>query len=110
MAKWTVGNKGGQGSLQGTFEYDSGQATGESRWQVYQDEKPFLEQAKMDRDQDQRKDTGYRKFATIPDIVALEILQNHGIDLHDPNTMQDRALMNKFRSIIKSEYKYLLSF
>jgi hypothetical protein len=110
MAKWTVGNKGGQGTLKGTFEYDSGQATGESRWQVYQDEKPFLEQAKMERDLDQRKDTGYRKFATIPDIVALEILQNHGIDLHDPNTMQDRALMNKFRSIIKSEYKYLLSF
>jgi hypothetical protein len=109
MAKWTVGGKG-KGTLKGSFEYDSGSATGESRWQVYQDEKPFLEQAKMERDLNDRKDTGYRKFATIPDIVALEILQNHGIDLHDPNTMQDRNLMNKFRAIIKSEYKYLLSF
>lgn len=110
MAKWTVGNKGGQGTLQGSFEYDSGSATGESRWQVYQDERPFLEQAKLDREETKKKDVGYRKFATIPDIVALEILQNHGIDLHDPNTMQDKTLMNKFRAIVRSEYAYLLSF
>lgn len=109
MAKWKVGDKKAPGSLQGTFEYDTGQATGESRWQVYQDERPFLEQAKMDREQTNKKDVGYRKFATIPDIVAIEILQNHHIDLHDPNTMQDKTLMAKFRAIIKSEYPYLLS-
>ena len=110
MAKWKVGDKKAPGTLQGTFEYDSGQATGESRWQIYQDEKPFLEQAKIDRDRQDKRDVGYKKFATIPDIVAIEILQNHGIDLHDPNTMQDRSLMNKFRAIIKSEYAYLLSY
>lgn len=110
MAKWTVGNKGGAGSLQGQFEYESGAVTGESRWQIYQDEKPFLEQAKMERDAGHKTDTGYRKFATIPDIVAIEIMQKHGIDIHDPNTMQDRALMNKFRQIVKLEYPALLSY
>jgi hypothetical protein len=108
MAKWTVGGKG-QGTLTGKFEYDSGKATGTSQWQIYQDEKPFLEQAKMEREMNQRKDTGYRKFATIPDIVAIEVMQNHGIDIHDPETMRDKSLMNKFRAIIRSEYPYLLS-
>lgn len=110
MAKWKVGGKKNPSSLQGQFEYESGKATGESRWQIYQDEKPFLEQAKLEREADHKKDVGYRKFATIPDIVAIEILQNHGIDLHDPDTMQDKNLMSKFRGIIKRDYPYLLSF
>jgi len=111
MAKWTIGSKSSNsGTLQGKFEYESGKAVGESNWVITQDEKPFLEQAKREREQGKRKDTGYRKFATIPDIVAIEVLQNHGIDLHDPNTMADRALMNKFRYIIKTEYPYLLSY
>jgi len=109
MAKWTVGGKG-SGTLKGQFEYESGKAVGESHWQIYQDEKPFLEQAKREREAGKRTDTGYRKFATIPDIVAIEVMQKHGIDIHDPNTMGDRALMNKFRAIIKSEYPYLLSY
>lgn len=110
MAKWTVGNKGGAGTLQGTFEYDSGKATGESQWQIYQDEKPFLEQAKREREAGQKSDTGYRKFATIPDIVAIEIMQKYHIDIHDPETMGDRAQMSKFRAIIKRDYPYLLSY
>lgn len=110
MAKWKVGDKTAPGSLKGTFEYDSGSATGHSYWAVEQDEKPFLEAAKMDRDRGQRSDTGYRKFATIPDIVAIEILQKYGIDIHDPETMQNPAEMTKFKNIIKSEYKYLLSY
>jgi len=109
MAKWTVGGKG-QGTLQGKFEYESGKATGNSQWQIYQDEKPFLEQAKLEREMGHKKDIGYRKFATIPDIVAIEVLHKHGIDIHDPETMRDKALMNKFRTIIKSEYAYLLSY
>lgn len=112
MAKWTVGGKQeGQGTLQGTFEYESGKATGESLWKIYQDEAPFLEQAKRERAAlNKSKGNGYRKFATIPDIVAIEILQNHGIDIHDPNTINDPSQMTKFKNIIKRDYKYLLSF
>jgi len=110
MAKWKVGDKKDPGSIQGTFEYESGSATGESVWKIEQNEKPFLEQAKVDRDIGHRKDVGYKKFATIPDIVAIDILNKYGIDIHDPNTMRDPALMNRFKNIIKSEYKYLLSY
>jgi len=34
MAKWKVGDKTNPGSLQGTFEYESGSGTGESIWTV----------------------------------------------------------------------------
>jgi len=110
MAKWKVGDKTNPGSLQGTFEYESGSGTGESIWTVQQDEKPFLEQAKKDRDIGQKKNVGYKKFATIPDIVAIDILNKYGIDIHEPETMLDRDKMQKFKNIIKTEYKYLLSY
>jgi hypothetical protein len=112
MAKWKLGgNQPGQGTLEGTFEYDSGSATGGSTWKVYQDEKPFIEQAKRERASlNKKQDTGYRKFATIPDIVAIEILHKHGIDIHDPDTAGDPTEMTKFKNIIKRDYKYLLSF
>ena len=110
MAKWNVGDKMNPGSLQGTFEYEAGSATGESVWTLQQDEKPFIEQAKRDRDAGQNSKAGYKKFATIPDIVAIDILNKYGIDIHDPNTMQDKTKMNRFKQIIKSEYSYLLSY
>ena len=107
MAKWNVKQREG---FSGTFEYESGAGKGESVWTITQDEKPFIEQAKIDREQQSKRDVGYKKFATIPDIVAVEVMIKHGIDIHDPETMRDRALMNKFRQIIKSEYPYLLSY
>ena len=110
MAKWNVGDKKNPGSLQGTFEYEAGSATGESVWTVQQDEKPFIEQAKRDRDAGQNSKAGYKKFATIPDIVAIDILNKYGIDIHDHNTMQDQTKKTRFKNIIKSEYKYLLSY
>ena len=110
MAKWNVGDKKNPGSLQGTFGYEAGSATGGSVWTVQQDEKPFIEQAKRDRDAGQNSKAGYKKFATIPDIVAIDILNKYGIDIHDPNTMQDQTKMTRFKNIIKSEYKYLLSY
>jgi len=110
MAKWTVGDKTDPSSLQGTFEYESGSATGESVWKIQQDEKPFIEQAKLDRELGQNKNSGYKKFATIPDIVAIDILNKYGIDIHDPETMRDQNKMLKFKNIIKTEYKYLLSY
>ena len=57
-----------------------------------------------------RKDTGYRKFATIPDIVAIEVNEKYGINIHDPIQSSDSACMNKFKKIIKENYAYLLSY
>ena len=109
MAKWTVTPRTVNNSMSGQIEYDGGHK-GESRWQIYQDEKPFLEQAKLDREQQTKADLGYKKFATIPDIVAIEIKEKYGVDIHDPDTMNDSDKMAKFMMLVKTHYAYLLSY
>ena len=105
MAKWKLNQSG----LQAGFEYDSGAATGESTWKLYQDEKPFLEQAKMERELGSKKnDKNYRKFATIPEIVAIEINQKYGIDLHAPDFFADVDKKAKFFQIIRQDYPHLV--
>ena len=108
MARWTAKPKTG-GTLQGAIEY-TGDRAGESRWQIYQDERPFIEQAKMEREQTKKRDIGYKKFATIPDIVAIEVNEKWGIDIHDPIQASDKAAMARFKKIIKENYAYLLSY
>ena len=108
MARWQTKPKTG-GTLQGAIEY-TGDRAGESRFQIYQDEKPFLEQAKREREQTKKRDVGYKKFATIPDIVAIEVKEKWNIDIHDPIQSGDSAVMSKFKKIIKENYAYLLSY
>ena len=108
MARWKVTPGTANNSMTGQIEYD-GTYKGESTWQIYQDEKPFLEQAKLDREREQNAD-GYKKFATIPDIVAIDIKEKYGIDIHAPDTMQDKDKMAKFMLIVRQEYPYLLSY
>ena len=109
MAKWKVTPGTVNNTMSGQFEYGNGLGD-ESRWQIYQDEKPYLEQAKLDRESQSKKDVGYKKFATIPDIVALEIKEKHGIDIHAPETIGDKSEMAKFMVIVKQDYPYLLSY
>ena len=106
MAKWKVTPKTINNSMAGQIDYDDK----ESRWQIYQDEKPFLEQAKQDREKKSKKDVGYKKFATVPDIVSIEIMEKHGINIHDPNFLHDADKKKKFMKIIKSEYSYLMAY
>ena len=91
-------------SMQAGLRHDTGE------FKVYQDEKPFLEQAKMEREAGQKKDLGYKKFCTIPDIVAIDLLYKYGIDIHAADFMHDSGKVKKVMSIIKSEYPYLLSY
>ena len=79
-------------------------------WKIYQDEKPFLEQAKQDRDSVTKRDLGYKKACTIPDIVAIDILAKYGIDVHSETFMQDRDLVRKVLTIMKTEYPHLMSY
>jgi len=108
MAKWRVSPGSINNTLKGTLEYDNEH----SYFHVQQDEKPFLEEAKRDRENSQyrKKDVGYKKFATIPDIVAMQIKDNHGLDLHAPETIGDKDKMAKLMTIIRSDYPYLLSY
>lgn len=107
MAKWKFGNQ--QAGAKATFEYESGSSTGESTWSFEQDERPFLEQAKIDRERGTLdNNSSMRKFATIPEIVAIEIKDKYGVDLHHPDFMQDIDQKAKFFSIIRSDYSYLV--
>ena len=107
MAKWTITPKTVNNSMTSQLHYDKGE---ELTWRVYQDERPYLEQAKQDREAPKKRDLGYKKFATIPDIVAFEISQKHGIDIHEPTFMHDQDKRAKFMTIIKNDYPHLLSY
>lgn len=108
MARWIdVGSKTAPDGMKGTIDYDQHG----SSWTIEQDEKPFIEQAKLDRElMGTNPIDGMRKFATIPDIVAIEINEKYGIDLHAPETVMDRDKMNRFKQIVRQEYAHLLSF
>ena len=107
MAKWKVKPNANTGT-HGTFEYDG--MSGESIWSFTQDERPFLEQAKMERELQSKRDVGYKKFATIPEIVAIDIKEKWGIDIHAPDTVGDKNKMAKFMQIVKENYADLLSY
>ena len=71
----------------------------------------ILAQAKLDRDKQAyfgRAKTGFRKMATIPDIIAIKINQDHGINLHDTTFMRDRDKMKKLKYILTTEYPDLM--
>lgn len=112
MAKWRVKPNGDRasGSVYGTFEYESGTVGGEAVWSMTQDTRPFIEQAKIDRETlKMDKTNGMKKFASIPDVVAVDIKLKWGLDLHEPDFMHDKERMAKFMTIIRQEYPYLLS-
>jgi len=78
--------------------------------QVSQDISGILEQTALDREHQETngKSKNYRKIATIPDIVAIEILTKYGLDLHAPDFMHHAINGRKLRQILKSEYPKLL--
>ena len=103
MAKWTTTPGSVNNTLSGAIDYTDT----ESRWQVYQDEKPFLAEAQRERDNQNNK-SHMKKFATIPDIVAMELLTVHGLDIHSPMFMQDPDGLKKLKQIILTDYKHLV--
>ena len=103
MAKWITTSHSAGNNMQSAIDYTDT----ESRWQVYQDEKPFLEEAKRERE-NQAGNSHVKKFATIPDIVAIEIMEKYGLDIHSPTFMHDKDALAKLKSIILRDYKYLV--
>lgn len=83
----------------------------EKKFQVHQDVTEYLNYAKESRDkQALRGDAShYRSFAIIPDVVALEILTKHGLNLHESEFMSNKEDVAKLKRIIKSEYPNLLT-
>ena len=81
------------------------------QWEAKQDVSDYKEHAKLEREKQDyygiRKD-GYRKLATIPDIVAIDILQKYNLDLHDPTFMRDPNNVKKLKTILMTEYRDLV--
>ena len=103
MAKWKLNQSG----LQAGIEYEG--AVGESTWQLYQDERPFIEQAKRDREAGTKKThMNHKKFASIPEIVAIELKEKWGVDIHSLTFMDDQDMKAKFFTIIQQEYPHLV--
>ena len=97
---------GGENRMKANFDLDTGDNY------VEQDVTNFIEAAKIDRAKQEHygidRHTGYRKLATIPDIVALKLLTEHGLDLHDPNFMSDTNNVKRLKKILLSEYRDLV--
>jgi len=110
MAVWRVKpSQDRNTSMTGTFEYESGTVGGEHIWSVSQNVQPFLEQAKQDRDTLGMAPNGMKKFATIPDLVAIDIKDKWGLDIHAPEFMSDKEMLAKLMVIVRQDYPYLLS-
>lgn len=96
---------GGENQMKARFDLETGDNY------VEQNVDNFKEAAAVERQKQEYyglKNNGYRKFATIPDIVALKILTDHKLDLHDPNFGLDPNNMVKLKKILISEYSDLV--
>jgi hypothetical protein len=111
MKKWdiTPGINPTDSTLRGEVYYDKGAA---ADWRVTQDIAPFLKQVQREREDLANnvaaRKNHYRKFATIPDVVSIEILENHGLDIHHPEFMKTPEEVQKLKRIVMSEYPYLI--
>lgn len=105
MARWNLNQSG----LKASIQYDKTKSVDDSTWHLEQDERPFLEQAKRDREAGTiDTQSGYRKFATIPEIVAIEIKDKHGIDVHAEDFFHDVDKKARFFTIIRQDYPHLV--
>ena len=110
MARWkvtpgTVGN-----TMAGRVTYDS-QGKDDTLWEIYQETGDIVEEVKRDREllkTGRYNKHGFRKMATVPDIVCLQILEKYGLDLHDPMFMHDADRMKKFKAILVRDYPDLI--
>lgn len=106
MARWTVTPGTVGNNMTGAVDYDDNGST----WEIKQDITGILEEVKRDKDllASGKKQMGWRKAFTIPDIVAIELLSKYGMDVHSQLFMHDPDNMKKLKYIIKTEYPELL--
>jgi len=83
----------------------------ETNFLLHQDVEAYKEYAANSRLKDEHLPTKrqYRSFAIIPDIVSIDILTKYHINIHDPESMKDPAIMRRFKNIVITEYPHLLT-
>jgi hypothetical protein len=84
-------------------------ATNEKDFQLSQNVEAYKEYAKQQRELDEAAPSArqYRSYAIIPDIVAIDMLTKHGLDIHSPDFMHHPANLRKLKQIIDSDYPML---
>tara|TARA_R100001377_G_scaffold49101_3_gene28433 strand:+ start:267 stop:608 length:342 start_codon:yes stop_codon:yes gene_type:complete len=95
----------GKKGMEASFDLETGHGY------FQQDVSKFIDQAKLDRERQEHygiKKGGYRKLATIPDVIALKIFEDHNLDLHSPEFMNDSNNLKKLKTILHMEYRSLL--
>ena len=83
--------------------------TDNSNYQLEQDIQAYKDYANQQREQDSISVSNrqYRSFAIIPDIVAIDILNKYGMDIHSAEFMGDPAQLRRLKQIIESNYPLL---
>ena len=108
MAKWTVVPKTEGNTMKSQVEYEPDI---NGRFEVSQDLTETFKEIKRDRDllsTGRHNRMGFRKLATIPDVVAIEMLSKHNLDIHHPDFGKDPNNMKRLRYILTTEYPNLL--
>ena len=86
--------------------------TNETHYELEQNIAPYKEYAAKSRqaqwDTRMSKKSHWRPFATIPDIVAIDILTKYGLNIHAPEFGHDVSGKKKLVEIIKADYPELL--
>jgi len=103
--KFYSGTVGANESIKAGFDLETGD------WQAQQDISQFKKNVKLQKEKEEyygKTKNGYRKMATIPDIVAIKIFEDHKLDLHDPNFMSNPSNLTKLKKILVSEYADLV--
>ena len=111
MAKWIVTPETNKAeNFQASISY--GDNPEDTRYGIYQDVDKILAEVKADKEllakAGNKNQLGWRKAFTIPDIVAIEIMENYLLDVHEPSFFKDKDKMKRLKYIIKTEYPYLL--
>ena len=80
-----------------------------SDFKLEQDVQAYKDYATLSRERDSFAANGrtYRSFAIIPDIVAIDILTKHKLDIHAADFMSDPMNLRKLKQVIDSDYPLL---
>jgi len=83
--------------------------TDETDFKLEQDVQAYKDYAALSRERDSVSSNGrtYRSFAIIPDIVAIDMLTKHKLDIHAPDFMHDPLNLRKLKKLIDTEYPAL---
>ena len=98
----------GHKSMTGTEGIIDIERPGEYKWQVSGDVSGAKEEVKRSREVGRNKKAHYQHMCTIPNVIAVELLTKHGIDIMSPEFMSDEAAKTRFKYILKTEYPDLL--